>query len=394
MFGDVALFLVLAIWMKDLTGSDAAAGSVFLALILPMVLAPLAAVWIDRFPRRLVMMANDLVTGVVVLALLFVHDRGDAWIIYAVAAGYGVSQQVFFAARSGLLAGWIEADLLGEANGMLETMRSGLRVVGPLCGAALYGAFGGGATAVLDASTFFVSAFVLWLLRVPDIAAAERADPSFLGEVSQGIRHILRTPELRRMVVVFAVAMGVVGFLQSALFALVDDGLGRGPEFVGIIATVQGAGSVAGGLAAGPLLRRIRELTVIGAGTLMIGVGLAPIALATLPPVLVGCVAVGAGIAMLNVGYVTILQRRTGVRLQGRVFAASETVLTVPFAASIGAGAALVGVVGFRPMYLANAVVLAACGVYLLRSKVGPAEAAVDVPAERLHTAEGVVPPA
>lgn len=49
MFGDVALFLVLAIWVKDLTGSDGAAGSVFLALILPMMVAPVVAVWIDRF---------------------------------------------------------------------------------------------------------------------------------------------------------------------------------------------------------------------------------------------------------------------------------------------------------------------------------------------------------
>jgi hypothetical protein len=34
---------------------------------------------------------------------------------------------------------------------------------------------------------------------------------------------VLRTPELRRLVFVFAVALGVVGFLQPALFALVDE---------------------------------------------------------------------------------------------------------------------------------------------------------------------------
>lgn len=251
MFGDVALFLVLAIWVKDLTGSDGAAGSVFLALVLPMVAAPVAAVWIDRFPRRLVMMWNDIGTGLVVLSLLFVHDRGDVWIVYVVAALYGVSQQIFFAARSGLLASWLDDDVLSEANGILESMRSGLRIVGPLTGAALYGAFGGGATAALDAATFFASAFVLFLLRVPDIARTTDHETGFGREVSEGMRHVVRTPELRVLVVVFAVALGVVGFLQPALFSLVDDGLGRPPEFVGIIAMVQGAGAVAGGVIAG-----------------------------------------------------------------------------------------------------------------------------------------------
>jgi MFS family permease len=393
MFGDVALFLVLAIWVKDLTGSDGAAGSVFLALILPMVVAPVVAVWIDRFPRRLVMITNDLATGLVVLALLLVGDRGDVWVIYAVAAFYGISQQIFFAARSGLLATWLEADALPDANGALESIRAGLRIVGPLTGAALYGAFGGGATALLDAATFFASAFLLSLLRVPDIGRRQRDDESFAREVSQGIRHVLGTPELRLLVIVFAIALCVVGFLEPALFALVDDGLHRPPEFIGIIATVQGVGAVAGGVLAARAIRRFAELKVIGAGSLLLGVGLAPIATAVMPAVFVGTVAVGVGLAALNVGYFTILQRRTSVGLQGRVFAATETVLNLPYAGSIGLGAALVGVLGFRPMYLVNAFVLAACGVFLLWTKVGPAARGDVVAEERLHSPEGIVPP-
>lgn len=359
-----------------------------------MVLAPVAAVWIDRFPRRLVMLWNDVGTGAVVLCLLFVHGRGDVWIIYVVAALYGVSQQIFFAARSGLLATWLDDDVLSDANGILESTRSGVRILGPLTGAALYGAFGGGATAALDAATFFASAIVLTFLRVPDIARTKARGATFGREVSEGMRHVLRTPELRLLVVVFAIALGAVGFLQPALFALVDDGLHRPPEFVGIIAMLQGAGAVAGGVLAGRALRRFAELKVIGAGTVLVGVGLAPIATAELPAVFAGAACVGVGIAALNVGYVTILQRRTGVRLQGRVFAASETVLNLPFAASIGLGAALVGTLGFRPMYLANAVVLAACGAFLLLTKVGPPEPTDEVAGERLRAAEGVVPPA
>ena len=52
MFGDTAMLLVLAMWAKELTGSNAVAGSVFAALVLPSLLAPLGGVLIDRFRRR------------------------------------------------------------------------------------------------------------------------------------------------------------------------------------------------------------------------------------------------------------------------------------------------------------------------------------------------------
>jgi len=104
--------------------------------------------------------------------------------------------------------------------------------------------------------------------------------------------------------------------------------------------------------------------------------------------------AIGIGLAALNVGYFTILQRRTDAGLQGRVFAATETVLNLPYAGSIGLGAALVGVLGFRPMYLVNAIVLAACGVFLLWTKVGPPEPGDGVAEGRLRSPEGIVPTA
>jgi len=392
MFGDVALFLVLAIWVKDLTGSNGAAGAVILFFILPSVASPLLAVVVDRYPRRRVMMTNDVVTGVGILALLLVHDRGDVWLIYAVAAFYGLSQQVFFAARSGLLAGWLESEALGDANGLLESTRMGLRVVGPPTGALLYGAFGGGATAVLDSATFFGSALFLSLLRVPDIAKVERTEEPFLQEVLQGARHLFRTPDLRRMVVVFLLALCVIGTLEPAIFALVDQGLHRSPEFVGLLGMLQGIGSVAGGILAGRVLRKGRELSVLGAGSLVAGIGLAPLALARLAPVFAGLFAVGVGVAALNVGYFTLLQRRTANELQGRVFAATETILNLPYAASIGVGAALIASVGFRAIYLTNAAVLSACGLYLLLARPPAPRPTTEVATERLRSPEGIVP--
>jgi hypothetical protein len=260
-------------------------------------------------------------------------------------------------------------------------------------GALLYGAFGGGATAMLDSATFFASALFLSLLRVPDIGKTTPTDEPFLHEVLQGARHLFRTPDLRRMVIVFGLALCVVGTLEPAVFALADQGLHRTPEFVGLLGMLEGLGSVAGGILAGRVLRSGRELTVLGAGSLVAGLGLAPLALARLAPVFAGLFAVGVGIAALNVGYFTLLQRRTGNELQGRVFAASETILNLPYAASIGLGAALITTVGFRAIYLTNAAVLSVCGLYLLLARSPGGSVVSEVARERLYAPKGIVPP-
>ena len=103
MFGDTAMLLTLGMWAKDLTGSNAAAGSVFAVLGLPTLVAPFGGVIIDRFRRRHVMITVDLATAAAVLLLLFVHDRSDLWVIYVVALLYGASLILFGSARSAFL---------------------------------------------------------------------------------------------------------------------------------------------------------------------------------------------------------------------------------------------------------------------------------------------------
>src|SRR5215467_12837881 len=81
-FGDWAMFIVLAVWMKSLTGSSARAGLVFAVLGLGNLAGPLGGLLADRVKRRPLMIVCDFVLGTSVLVLLFVHDAGEAWLIY------------------------------------------------------------------------------------------------------------------------------------------------------------------------------------------------------------------------------------------------------------------------------------------------------------------------
>ena len=100
-FGDSALFLTLAIWAKDLTGSNGAAGLVFLALAAPVFMSPLGGHLADRIRRRPLLIVTNLTGGGMVLALLAVSSAAELWLIYAVAFGLGVVGTVTGSAQSG-----------------------------------------------------------------------------------------------------------------------------------------------------------------------------------------------------------------------------------------------------------------------------------------------------
>jgi MFS family permease len=124
-FGDWAMWFVMAIWMKKLTGSSAEAGLVFFVLALGNLAGPLGGLLADRLRRRPLMIACDCVLGASVLALLFVHGRGDAWLIYLVAFLYGLLGTVFYPAQAALLRVMLPEELLSDANGALSSSRQG-----------------------------------------------------------------------------------------------------------------------------------------------------------------------------------------------------------------------------------------------------------------------------
>jgi len=238
MFGTTALLFTLAIWVKQITGSNAAAGMVFFTMVAPSIVAPFAGLVVDRFRRRRVLIAADVAAALTVLPLVLVHGRSELWLVYVVAAVYGAMGLVFGSGLSALLTVLLPDELLGDGNAAFATIRQGMRLVAPLAGAGLFVAVGGGAVAIIDAATFAVSALCLAGLRVeepPPTPASSR----FLRELAAGVVHVVRTVALRQIVLGTAVAVLVIGFMETVIFAVVDQGLGRPPAFLGVLASMQ-----------------------------------------------------------------------------------------------------------------------------------------------------------
>ncbi|MEU1684292.1 MFS transporter [Micromonospora sp. NPDC005707] len=384
MAAESILLLALAVWVKDLTGSDGMAGATIFAVIAPMVLAPLVGWVVDRCRRRPFFVAANLGTAVLLCPLFAVHGRADVWVIYVVAGLYGLSYITLSAVLSGLIRHLVPSDLLADANGVLQTVRQGLRLVGPLAGAGLYAAVGGWLLVALAMAGFVTAAAVVGVLPVTETTPAGSA-PRWPAGLGAGLRHLAGDSALRRALLGYGLGSLMMGFTESLIFAYVDLGLGRDAAFVGVLVTVQGVGGLVGGLVSAAVVRRAGEVGALAAGVTFFG----PAALALAYPGLwLGVVALllaGVSLPLTMVGLNTLIQRRTPPGLLGRVAAAAEALVSGPQAVSIGAGALLVGVFDYRLLFALVGVTTTAAGLYLWRGRrlTAPRPVLVHVPAPR-----------
>ncbi|MFE7868907.1 MFS transporter [Micromonospora humida] len=364
-FGDTALLLALGIWVKDLTGSNSAAGAVFLAMGLPVLFAPLAGRQIDRVRRKPLLMATNAIAGLAVLALLLVRTADHTWIIYGVAIVHGCVATVLMAGRNALLKDLLPDSDLGSANAAFGTLFGFTRILAPLVGSGIYAAFGGHLLALIDALTFLAAIIALATVRVVE-SPPERSGERFGTELLAGLRHIRSVPLLSQVTVVSAVAFGAVGFLEPIIFVVVEDGLHRPAAFFGVIVSVQGIGSIVAGFTGAWLLRRVGEARAIGGALIGLGVGCAALAVGATAVVLGGAVGIGLAVTWFSIGWNTLLQRHTPSRLLGRAFTTAGMLVTIPQTAAIGVAAALIVVVDHRLLLAVLSLVILLAGLRLL----------------------------
>ncbi|KUL60002.1 MFS transporter [Streptomyces sp. NRRL S-1521] len=345
-FGSTALGLVSGIWVKELTGSDGLAALCQLALWAPTLLGPLLGTLADRTRRRPLLVTVCLALGALLLALFAVDGAGRLWILFAVLLVHGACGVVTDAAEAALAPAAVGKELLGDFNGLRMTANEGMKLVAPLAGAGLFTAYGGARVALLDAVTFVLAAGMYALLRVREPVPAPERTP-LRARTAEGARHLWGNARLRPLVVAGGLTMLTSGVSGAAVYAIVEE-LGHAPAHTGVLYVVQGAGSVAAGVASGALLRRLGERRFAGAGVALSGAGLALSALPSDAAVLAGSLANGAGLPCVLIAGLTAVQRETPDALLGRAAATAGTLMFAPTALGVAAGAALVEGVDLR----------------------------------------------
>lgn len=345
---DSALVLVLAIWVKDITGNDGAAALTFALMGAATLFTPLLGDLADRWPRRRVLGWSNLVAAAVVLTLLLVDGAGGVWWIYVVTVLYASLAQLGAAAQSGLVRDLLDDAHLARGNGLLASIDQGARLVVPLLGTAAYVLVGPHAVAAAVAVGFAVAGVLLLGGRAAATRPPRRTGERWVTEAVAGFRHLLAVPALRSLTLTLAIGLGATGAVQVAVFPFVEQGLGAPTSTLGLLVAAQGVGALCGSLTAGRAVSRLGEARVCALGLVLMACGTGLLLVEHLGAGLVGLFLAGWAVTWAMVAFVTLRQRLTPTGLQGRAAAASMLVITLPQTALVLVGATVVSVVDYR----------------------------------------------
>jgi MFS family permease len=178
--------------------SPMAAGILFVARLLPFALfSPVAGTFVDRFSRRQVMIWSDIIRVFVALAFLLVVSAEDLWIAYLATVLLSTFGAFFEGAKNAATPNMTGKDGLLAGTALMFSTRFLLMAIGAALGGFAAAYFGYKVAFIINAVSFAVSAFSVWLipeeatrddgtaLRMKDKSERE----SFFTELKEGFHY-------------------------------------------------------------------------------------------------------------------------------------------------------------------------------------------------------------
>ncbi|HIQ02303.1 MAG TPA: MFS transporter, partial [Anaerolineales bacterium] len=213
--GDQCLLIAAITLITDLSASPLAILIPAISIALPQVFfGLLGGVVADRWDRKWVMIAADLLRALLVLAVLLVRTTGQLWVLYLAAAGMALVGTFFYPARNAAIPNLVPGSLLLAANGLIQGSYIIALILGPMVAGMVVDLWGMQAAILFDSGTFLVSATTILALRIPPV----RNGPSGLAvqgsmwrDMRAGLTFIRRSRPLRRVLYVTGVATLGIG---------------------------------------------------------------------------------------------------------------------------------------------------------------------------------------
>ncbi|MFD3377518.1 MULTISPECIES: MFS transporter [unclassified Streptomyces] len=307
-FGD-GLYTASTAWLAwSLTKDPAAVALVSVSAFAPAFLATfVVASYADRHDRRKLMIASDLARLAVVAGAVVLLSLGllNLPLLVATTALLALIGAPFAPARNAIVTQIVPADLLQQANGLLQVAFRAAFFVGPLALAPLLAHGSLELVLVLNGLTFVVSAGAVAAIRTGRPASTV-ARTGLWSDLGAGLKAVRAAPDVLVVIVTFVLALTLAnGFLTVGLVAVV----GQGGQY-GLLLGISGVAEVIGALLLARLpIRRLALAAVLAWAVL--GVFRAPLGVVTSTTVAaVLLAATGLASALTDIPLIALVQRR------------------------------------------------------------------------------------
>jgi len=260
-FNNVAVFSLAV----ATTRSGMVVSGVMLSRAIPAMLAgPLAGVTLDRFDRKRVMIASDLIRAVVAAGFIFSVAHPSPALLYVLSGLLMVASPFFTSGRASILPSIATADELHTANSLTQTTQWTTLAIGAFLGGTSVMQFGYRWAFAGNALSFVFSAICISRLFLPGrgflpprraITEAQVVRP--WHEYVEGLRYMRSVPLIMGLLAVnigWATGGGAAQILFSIFGEMVFN---RGPAGLGEVWGCAGVGLLCGGALAYSIGRRL-----------------------------------------------------------------------------------------------------------------------------------------
>ncbi|WP_066319055.1 MFS transporter [Bacillus sp. FJAT-29814] len=170
-FSSVAVLAMLL----QLTGSGLAVGVTLALRLLPFVIfAPIGGRLADRFSKKTIMVATDLVRILFALSFLFVHSNDDLWIVYVSTFMLAAGEAIYGPVRKSAIPQLVNKEHLLKVNSLEQVLIGIVLIVGAFSGGIVAYLFGAGWTFWINAVSFLGAAGIISTITFPQKQASQK----------------------------------------------------------------------------------------------------------------------------------------------------------------------------------------------------------------------------
>ena len=372
--GDWVLAVALPIFVFTESGSGRNAAAVLLVeLIVGVLLGPYGGSLADRWDLRRTIIATNLLQAVTLLPLLAVN-RDRLWPAFVVAAAQALLQQVNDPASFALVPRMVTSDQLVQANAASSTASSLARLVGAPLGGIAVGLGGLGTVVAVDSISFLAVAIATAFVRTPTPSLSggtsgnEADDASEHASVAAGWREIQGRPALTGYLIVESLARVAFAMFPVLFIKFVITELHGGGAEMGIIRGCAAFGGLAASVLVLRFTKRVRPEALMMWGFLSFGVVAAlfinaPFVTRAIWVYLVLFALSGLPNATSQIGTSATAQHLCPPQVLGRLSGISSATGAIGAAVGTIAAGLLVDHVSIIPLFNAQAICYALCGV-------------------------------
>lgn len=363
-------------WLTETTRSATVLATATMVAVLPGVLVgPFAGALVDRWNRRLVMLASDTFVALVSLWLAYVFWAGSVsvWHIYVAMLARAIGGAFHWPAMEASTSLMVPKEQLSRVAGLNQTLRGVLNVAAPPLGALLMAIMPLHNIMGIDVLTALLAVSPLLFIAIPQpqhdengVTAGDLDRPGLLQDMKTGLRYVWEWPGLVAILIMAMVINFVINPAFSLMPLLVTDHFGGDAATLGGLESSWGIGMIVGGILLsvwGGFRRRIYTSLggLVFSGVGVMGVGLAPVN--GIWVAVVGLFVAGFMNPLVNGPISAILQATVDPEMQGRVFTLVGSLSSAMMPLSLAVAGPLADQVGIRSWYVVGGAVFALIGM-------------------------------